>query len=299
MHNIISADMVDFQLYLKRRGLADKTISEHCKRLRYILPFSTKTFNELAVTKNPAWMNKYLQTGKHWCTFKKIRYPKGFFSQVTEKPKTRLTLSEEEIRAVLAIDTPHTCYLYLLAYHGFRPGEVRNMRVSYVDLAGHSITLPYSKTGTGRTVRIHDNCYDILSKYISDKEDKLFEYSEGTYRLDFIKRLKKLGITKQVPLYTFRHSFATRMLQDEQPLFVVQDILGHTDPKTTRMYYHGNMKAQERAMKRDPLNIQTPEDKLNRVEDFIKTTLGEDDRFSQSRIREIISQLWQTVQVSS
>lgn len=287
--------MDDFVLYLKRRGLAARTIDQHCRRLQHILPFTLDSFTKLIVDKSPAWMNKYLQTGRHWCDLNKIPYPQGFFSQITEKPKTRLTLSDDEIRAFLSIDSPHTCYWYLLAYHGFRPGEVQGMRVSYVDLAGHSITLPQSKTGTGRTVRIHDSCFPILKDHIKKCQDKMFTVSNTAYHKDFIRRLKKLGITKPVTMYTFRHSFATRLLQEEQPLFVVQDILGHSDPKTTRIYYHGNLKAQEKAMKNDPLNLQTPEDKLNKIEEFIKNTLQGDTRFNQSLVRESIAQLWRTI----
>jgi hypothetical protein len=120
----------------------------------------------------------------------------------------------------------------------------------------------------------------------------MFTVSNTAYHKDFIRRLKKLGITKPVSMYTFRHSFATRLLLEEQPLFVIQDILGHSDPKTTRMYYHGNLRAQEKAMKNDPLNLQTPEDKLNKIEEFIKNTLGNDTRFNQSRVRAAISTLW-------
>jgi integrase len=286
--------MDDFVLYLRRKGLAARTIDQHCRRLQHILPFSLERFTRFIVNKNPSWMNKYLQTGKHYCELHKIKYPKGFFSQITEKPKARLTLSDEEIRSFLALGGQYTCYWYLLAYHGFRPGEVRNMRVSFIDLAGHSVTLPHSKTGTGRTVRIHDSCYPILKEYIQKCEDRLFTVSDTALRYDFRMRLKKLGITKPLCVYSFRHSFATRMLQEEQPLFVVQDILGHSDPKTTRMYYHGNLKAQEKAMKNDPLNIQTPEDKLNKIEDFIKNTINNDSRFNQTRIRESITLLWQS-----
>lgn len=287
--------MDDFVLYLKRKGLGERTIDQHCRRVPYFLPFSLKSFNKLVTTKNPAYMNKYLQTGKHWCNYMKIPYPQGFFSQVTEKPKTRLTLSDEEIRSFLNLGGKYTCYWYLLAYHGFRPGEVRNMKASYIDLAGHSITLPHSKTGTGRTVRIHDTCYPVLRDYLQKCGDRLFTITETALRYDFRRRLKILGITKPLCVYTFRHSFATRMLQEEQPLFVVQDILGHSDPKTTRMYYHGNLKAQEKAMKNDPLNIQTPEDKLNKIEEFIKNTLQGDTRFNQSLVRESIAQLWRTI----
>lgn len=48
-------------------------------------------------------------------------------------------------------------------------------------------------------------------------------------------------------------------------------------------------------MKNDPLNLQTPEDKLNKIEEFIKNTLQGDTRFNQSLVRESIASLWRTI----
>ncbi len=46
------------------------------------------------------------------------------------------------------------------------------------------------------------------------------------------------GINKRVSCHTFRHSFATQLLQDGYDIRTVQELLGHKDVKTTMIYTH-------------------------------------------------------------
>ena len=51
---------------------------------------------------------------------------------------------------------------------------------------------------------------------------------------------KNCGINKKISPHTFRHSFATHMIEGGPDLRAVQDMLGHESITTTEIYTHLN-----------------------------------------------------------
>ena len=239
LRSLSEKDITDYLAYLKDdKKLKARSIERHLTTLRMLYKYLIK--NE--IIENDITSNiDNLKLGRHLPD----------------------VLTVDEVNSLLDIkletiyDIRTKAMLEIMYSSGLRVSELVNLELSDIDLFNDTILIN-GKGSKERIVPIGEYSKKYLNDYLEVRNslikrkhgnpNKLFLNNHGmpitrngfNYLLNEI--LKEKGIDKKVTPHTLRHSFATHMLDNGADLRSIQELLGHSDIVTTRIYTHVSKK---------------------------------------------------------
>jgi len=271
------SDIRSFAFYLKaERGASDNTLQAYTKDIEQLLIFLKKLPGNIKYQDIQRFLQTLKETGLSTKSIaRKVSSIRIFFrflesdGKITQNPAEILesprlsrklpdTLEPEEVFKILEGCVPDTplkerdrAFLETLYATGMRISEIQHLSMDNLFLSENFIRI----TGKGnkeRLIPIGETAKKFLLSYISNGREKLKKgetdriflnrFGKGLSRMGCWKIIKKYiqisGIKKHITPHTFRHSFATHLLEGGADLRAVQMMLGHSDISTTQIYTH-------------------------------------------------------------
>lgn len=174
-----------------------------------------------------------------------------------------VVLSVEEVCAILkaAPNERDRAILEVLYGCGLRVSEVCSLKISEVYLKDMFVKV-MGKGSKERLVPMAPSTASAIMDYLSVRpgsdagcEDVLFlnRFGRALSRVAVFKMVKSValvaGVDKNLSPHTFRHSFATHLIENGADLRVVQEMLGHESILTTEIYTHVDSATWQREIK--------------------------------------------------
>lgn len=216
-----------------------------------------------------ATVNRYMACLRHifalaveWGKLEHNPFDKGRSLQLRENNKRERFLTEDEIQRLLAeCPTAHERFqgkfvngtqaihlkdfIIISINTGMRKGEVLSLK--WDQIRGNLIYLRETKTDMARQIPINDDLAECLRSIRTRKmkqgiDSKFVICDEKGRRIkdirtSFNSALKRAGIMNFRP-HDLRHTFASHFLMRTRDMKSLQEILGHTEMKTTMRYSH-------------------------------------------------------------
>ena len=228
-------DVLGFLKVLRGFGLAARTISRNLTSIKMFHKFLA---GESIVTTNPA---ENIETPK---------LPKYLPDVLNQDEIERILIQPNSTEPLGIRDKAILECMYAT---GMRVTEVITLKQSAL-LITDGIVRVFGKGSKERLVPIGKSALKCIGRYLNEVrpllskkgtgQDILFLNSRGRpmSRMAVWNIVKaytlKSGIKKEVHPHTFRHSFATHLLEGGADLRAVQEMLGHSDISTTQIYTH-------------------------------------------------------------
>ncbi|WP_424494062.1 site-specific tyrosine recombinase XerD [Salinimicrobium sp. GXAS 041] len=253
-----SMDVKKLMLFLKSQKMKVSPLNISAEEIQQFIYETAKDINERSQSRLISGLRSFF----NFLVFEDYRNTNPL--DLIESPKIGRklpdTLSTEEIdRLITAIDlsTPegerNRAILETLYGCGLRVSELTSLRLSdlffqegFIKVTGKGDKerfVPIAPA-TQKYIELYSTHVRPVIPVKKEFEDTLFLNRRGrqlTRAMIFtiIKTLaSKAGITKKVSPHTFRHSFATHLLENGADLRAIQQMLGHESITTTEIYMH-------------------------------------------------------------
>lgn len=233
--NLITLDIINYYLQkLSKDGLNPKSITRHITTIKEFHKYLVK----INIVKEDVSLN---------------------VTSIKQTKKLPVVISHEDMNKILDVnlENPYKyrdkAMLELMYGSGLRVSELVNLTIYSIDLQ-NDVILIEGKGNKERIVPINKytkkailDYLDVRSSLIKVKNgspDKLFlnNHGKGITRQGFNLILKNILENKDIKIHatphTLRHTFATDLLNNGADLRSIQELLGHTDIVTTRIYTH-------------------------------------------------------------
>ena len=272
-------DLSAYRYYLKvERGMSPNTVASYCSDVAAFLAAAGKAGTEVEAgdivgyvasrdmsKRTQARLLSALRSYFAWLILEKERTDNP--CDAVDFPKLGryipAVLSQEEVTAILESVVPdgwQSCrdraILEVLYGCGLRVSEAVGLKVSDVFFEDGFVRV-IGKGDKQRIVPLGEVAADWIRKYLDVRPfdtDDLFVNKAGTplSRVSMFNLVKRqamaAGIHKEISPHTFRHSFATHLVENGADLRVVQEMLGHESILTTEIYTHIDSQTWQRAI---------------------------------------------------
>ncbi len=217
-----------FLSLLVAKNLSKRSISRKISTLKSFFKFLLKEGN---IKSNPAASLIYPKMDKKLPTF------------LTEEQVVKILNSVDKRNLFSLRDKAILEFLYST---GARVSEVTSLKIDDIDFIG-GIAKVKGKGRKERLLPLGEPALRALKEYLDERDDScphLFinrrktHLSERGLRNIVNKYITKTSIKLNVSPHTFRHSFATHLLNRGADLRSVQELLGHSSISTTQVYTH-------------------------------------------------------------
>lgn len=225
-------DIRNYIMFLNNNKYTNKSISRHISTLRTYYKFLLKNKlvknNPMTLISNPKLEKKL----PHYLKLEDIE----LLLKITDTNK------KSDIRDNLIIE--------ILYSTGIRVGELVNIKITDINKYNETIKV-LGKGNKERIVFINKIVLNKLNKYLSIRDSNselLFinkrgnQLNERSVRKIFENIIIRNNLKMEFSPHTFRHTFATHMLDYGADIKSVQELLGHVNINTTGIYTHVSSK---------------------------------------------------------